>query len=620
MRPLAIAVACGIVVVAQSPVPDEATPHTLDDFRAAAARVLAEAGVPGAGIALVRADAVEWEGGIGFADRDRRTPVTADTHFRAGSISKTFVAIALVQLYYSGALDLNAVVDTIAPDVPIENPWRETDPVRVIHLLEHTAGFDDMHMNEIYNVAHAPDIPLLQVLKLNPHSRRVRWRPGTRMSYSNPGYALAGYIIEKVSGQPYEDYIARQIFKPLGMNTSSFRLTAEDEKLLAQGYADATGAPTGFPPIYLRPAGNLHSSAHELARFVRMLLQWGETEEELVVDPEYLSNMERSTTTLAASAGLRNTYGSGIAWNFKLPYPVLGHGGGIEGFTSVYGYSPSRDVGYVILLNTSAQSAGRALDRLSALAIRYLKRDVDTLVKPGARVPPAVTREYEGYYHDAGARHQLFWPAQWLLSGRTVVSDGEYLLIRPVIGPRQRLIAVSDTLFRREDDVDATLVFTRDANGTMVLSGGQLYAERTPRWRVERVRLPVLAAVAILLSPALVAIAWLVRVRRARPRGFWDLKIALMLCPVLLIVPLWALTRTPLRERGLPNAATGLVLVATLAWPALPFLIAILARAARRGSASSRLVTYAWVVAFAATTFAAYLAANGLIGLRLWTY
>jgi hypothetical protein len=89
---------------------------------------------------------------------------------------------------------------------------------------------------------------------------------------------------------------------------------------------------------------------------------------------------------------------------------------------------------------------------------------------------------------------------------------------------------------------------------------------------------------------------------------------------MLLIVPLWALTRTPLRERGLPNAATGLVLVATLAWPALPFLIAILARAARRRSASSLLVTYAWVVALAATTFAAYLAANGLIGLRLWTY
>ena len=130
--------------------PNPPTPQTVEEFKAAAAQVLHDTGVPGAGIALVRADGVEWEGGLGYADRDAETPVTADTHFRVGSISKTFVAMALVQLAEDGVVDLDAAVEEIAPEIAIDNPWHDTDPVRVIHLLQHTAGFDDMHFNERY--------------------------------------------------------------------------------------------------------------------------------------------------------------------------------------------------------------------------------------------------------------------------------------------------------------------------------------------------------------------------------------------------------------------------------------------------------------------------------------
>ncbi len=78
-------------------------------------------------------------------------PVTADTHFRAGSISKTFVAAAMVQLYLDGDIDLDTPIAEIAPELRIDNAWEPADPVRVIHLLQHTAGFDDMHFNEIYS-------------------------------------------------------------------------------------------------------------------------------------------------------------------------------------------------------------------------------------------------------------------------------------------------------------------------------------------------------------------------------------------------------------------------------------------------------------------------------------
>ena len=236
-------VVAGLVVAAQSPsgAADDPTPQSLDAFKAAAAKVLADTGVPGAGIALVTVDGTEWAGGVGLADRDAGVPVTADTHFRAGSVSKSFVALALVQLYEDGKLDLDAEVATLLPDLPIDNRW--DTPLTLRHLLEHTAGFDDMHFNEIYVMDGAPDLTLEQVLLRNPASRRVRWRPGTRMSYANPGYAVAGLVLERLSGMRYDQFIQQRIFAPLEMWTSTFPLAPEDDKALARGYAAASGPP-----------------------------------------------------------------------------------------------------------------------------------------------------------------------------------------------------------------------------------------------------------------------------------------------------------------------------------------------------------------------------------------
>src|SRR5687768_16964075 len=102
-------------------------PETVDEFKAAVQHVLDDTRVPGAGLALVRLNGVEWAGGVGLADLDARTPVTADTHFRAGSISKTFVAIALVQLYEDGEIDLDTPVAELASDVEIDNAWMVSD-------------------------------------------------------------------------------------------------------------------------------------------------------------------------------------------------------------------------------------------------------------------------------------------------------------------------------------------------------------------------------------------------------------------------------------------------------------------------------------------------------------
>ncbi len=617
----ALAVAALDVGARQAPSVPEATsppPATLDEFRAEAAKILDETRIPGAGLALVRAHGVEWAGGIGFADRDARVPVTGDTHFRAGSISKTFVAMALVQLYENDEIEIDAPVKEVAPAVRIDNPWEASDPVTVRQLLQHTAGFDDMHFNEMYNIDDPPDMPLADVLRRNPASRRVRWRPGTRMSYSNPGYGVAGYVLEQVTGEPYEKVIQERIFNPVGMRSSSFVLTAADEALLARGYDSPTGPPVPFTQIYLRPAGNLHTSAADLGEFVRLLLNWGETTETLVVDPEYLSNMERPQTTLAARAGLLYGYGTGISSQSLAGYPVLGHGGGIDGFSSIYGYSAARDVGYVVLLNGTYSP--EAMRRLSTLALRYLKKDVDPPARPEATPEPSALAALEGYYHAEGARNQIMAGVEWLTAGYSIRASGNTLEVKPVFGPAQTLVPVSDTLFRLPEAVTPSRVFTAGDDGRLTLMGDGLYAPRVSRWRVEVVRATILFSLTAVLTVPVVLLVWLAHCRRARPVGFWPLKLALFALPLSLLALAGMFLWAPGRDWGVQNLWTRLTFVGSIAFPVSALTALILTLDAWHKGAGRWFRSYALVVAVCALLVATFLVSAGLIAFRPWAY
>lgn len=616
---LAAAVLAAGAVLAAQPAGTDPFPKTLEDFRTAVQAVLSETGVPGAGIALVRTSGVEWAGGIGVANLERKEPVTSDTHFRVGSISKSFIASAIVQMYLDDEIDLDTPVTELASEIRIDNAWEPAHPVRVIHLLQHTAGFDDMHFNEMYNTADPPDLPLVDVLKRNPASRVVRWQPGTRFSYSNPGYAVAAYLIEKITGEKYEDRIAERIFKPANMPTSSFVLTKADEATMATGYLDRRGTPAPLTQIYLRPAGNLHSSALEMGRWVQLMLNWGETETDLVIDPEYLSNMEHPRTTVASYAGVRNHgYGSGIATSEDEGFPMLGHGGGIDGFSSYYAYSTSRDVGYVVLLNSNDSS--EAMRRIRTLAIRYLKADIEPPPKPVAAVPEATLRKYEGYYHDANPRNQSLAFIEWLLSGSQVRVSGNRLEMKPVFGAAVPLVPVAEALFRLDNEVEASRVFAENDSGLMVMTGGYTYAERLARWRVESVRWPVLISAALLLTPLLMLIVWAAHAKKAEPSGLWWLKTCLLLCAAALGLPILAIMNVSAPTLGTLNVWTMLMFVGTVLMPVAAILSFLFALDAWRNDAGRWLRAYALTVSIAALIVSGYLSAWGMIGFRPWSF
>ena len=616
-------IVAGLVVAAQPPLPaaDDPTPQTVEEFKAAAARVLEETGVPGAGLALVTVDGTEWAGGIGWADRDARVPVTADTHFRAGSVSKSFVAMALVQLYEDGKLDLDAKIADLLPDVVIDNPWGDAAAITVREVLEHTAGFDDMHFNEVYVLSGGPDMSMFQVLRRFAAPRQVRWRPGTRMSYSNPGYGVAGMLVETLASMPYDQFIHDRIFKPLEMPTSTFQLSPENDPALANGYRAASGPPVTPYRIHLRPAGALITSAGELAHFVEALLGWGERKQGgYIVDPEYLSNMEWPRTTLANRAGIRSGYGLGIHSTVTLPYHVLGHNGGIDGFLSSYGYSPSRDVGYVVLINST--HAPQALTRLSSLAIRYLKRDVEPPPKPTLAVAPDVLRTYEGYYRDLSPRNEILRAVRVLTDGRTVRLEGDHLVLDPDFGGTLPLVPVETGLFRREHEIDATLAFTEDEEGRAILAGPGVYAERTGRWPVTLLRAGLGLAVLIAALAPIAALARWLGLRRlgVRAEAFRGLGLVWTAAFALLALAALALRDADAVSLGQATLRAKSLYVASIAYPALAALAVLGAGWGLRRGGRPSYALMALLAGVAHTGIATYLAWWGLVGFRSWTY
>jgi CubicO group peptidase (beta-lactamase class C family) len=617
------AVLASVMIAAQTaPTPaDDPTPQSVEEFKTAAAKVLHETGVPGAGLALVTVDGTEWAGGIGWADRDARVPVTADTHFRAGSISKSFVAMALVQLYEDGTLDLDAKIADLLPDVVIDNPWGDAAAITVRHVLEHTAGFDDMHFNEVYVLSGGPDMSLFQVLRRFPAPRQVRWRPGTRMSYSNPGYGVAGLLVETLGKMPYDQFIQERIFTPLEMPTSTFQLSPDTDPALAKGYRSANGPPVTPYRIHLRPAGALITSAGELAHFVEALLGWGERKRGgYIVDPEYLSNMEWPRTTAANRAGVRSGYGLGIHSTVTLPYHVLGHNGGIDGFLSSYGYSPSRDVGYVVLINST--HAPQAVTRLSSLAIRYLKRDVEPPAKPTLAVAPEVLRAYEGYYRDLSPRNEILRAVRVLTDGRAVRLEGDHLVLDPDFGAAVPLVPVETGLFRREHEIDATLAFTEDEEGRAILAGPGVYAERTGRWPVRLLRAAVALTLVVAVIAPMAALARWIGLRRlgVRAETFRGLGLVWAAALALLGLAGLALREADAVSLGQPTLEAKSVYVISIAYPVLAAVAVLGAGCGLRRGGHTRYAVTALLAGAAHAGIASYLAWWGLVGFRSWTY
>jgi CubicO group peptidase (beta-lactamase class C family) len=601
-------------------------PKTLEELQKAMKDVVDKNHVTGAGVALVSNGQLLWCGGIGKADLAANRDATCDTEFRVGSISKTFVALALLKLEEEGKINLYARLQDIAPEIPMKNRWASSNPVRIVNLLEHSAGFDDMQPSEVYNRHDRADYPLLEVFKRFQEPQNVRWPPGTRFSYSNPGYGIAGYLIEKVTGQSFDAYTQQNILAPLEITVGDFRLTDANRAALAQGYEGNPARAIPYKNIYLRPAGDMKASPSELATLVQFFLRRGRAGDVQLLKPESVARMEYPETLSSTKNGLRLGYGLANYTESEGGVITHGHDGGIDGFISSYRYMPEQNWGYVVLLNSTV--SGKALEDMNHLAVDFLSKDFPKPQQPVISLTAKDLKKFSGYYAPGAPRSQLFAFMEELTGGTWIrVADGKLECSTLFGKSHEPLLPVGKNLFRGEKEPEATAVFFPDATGRMIYvrsgENGEPYGERVfPIWFFTRLLL--LASSAVVMASAVpYALFWglwllLARfIKRIKQLKHVRVRAVPVFAVLSLLIAVFAFNKAT-NEIGVFNFWSFLVFVGTIAFMLLSLAGLALAVSVPRKEIHKWVRIHSLLVSMACCVVTLFLSAWHLIGLRLW--
>jgi len=601
----------------------EKTPQSIDELKTGIDSIFEETNIPGAAVAIVSADSIIWIGTFGFANMETSERVTENTHFCIGSCTKSFTGLGFLKLLDEGRIDLSTLVREIAPEIEIENPWKDTDPVRIVHLLEHTAGFDDLHPNWFY--FEGPVIPLQRALRIKAHLRRVRWRPGTRFSYSSPGFTLAGYVLEKVSNKPYEEYMKQTILKPIGMITSTIGSSEDCRRLLAVGYdKDAKPFPIWYD--YEEPAGALNSSIKEMALFIRFMLNRGAVGEEQIISESLFDKIGKPTTTLAARAGLHSGYSFGIGTKYRDGTKWYRHGGAVPGFISEYAYNLDHGLGFVVLQNSFDL---KFYDDVFTLVWDYMDSLVDsTSPPPPVSLSTSQMNNYCGYYESRNPRMQIAGFAEILTGGVNIFCENDKLYSQGFMDSKRPYIPVSRNLFRRPQDPEATAVFTETSDGKMVLVTQSSYYERTAKWKPIVYRILVFGALIIMMSAIVYSLFWIpayiykMLKRKDNRSKYIRMRLIPLFAVLSLVIGITAFifAEPSILELGQKTLANVVFFISTLLFAGLSALSLFTSFKSFFKPVKKLDRIYTVILSLACFGMTLYLYYWGIIGLRLWVY
>jgi CubicO group peptidase (beta-lactamase class C family) len=362
------------------------------------AQQIATREVAGAVVTTVYRGRVLFTRGYGMAEVDKGVPVdAARTLFRPGSVSKMFTWTALLQQVEQGRVSLDADVNTY---LDYRIPDYKGQPIRVRDLLSHTPGMSDR--SDI--VAASPDKLVYYAAWLKTHMPQRLWAPGTEVAYSNYGAALAGYIVERVSGEQYPDYVERHIFKPLGMTSTTFRepLLPALAPRMATGYRYKDGRLIAQPfELFslVMPAGSATSSAVDMNRFMLAILGGGRLDGARILKPE--------SVRLLMSDSVANTPGfPGMAHGFfvvRATGPrLVGHGGNTDDFHSNMILAPEAGLGFFVSETGGEGSYGGRTELTEALIGRLFPQApaVRVAAPAGERLPLGAYRSNRRDYSE----------------------------------------------------------------------------------------------------------------------------------------------------------------------------------------------------------------------------
>jgi CubicO group peptidase (beta-lactamase class C family) len=318
--------------------------------------------VAGASVLVVKDGQLLLQKGYGYSNfKDKKPVEPATTIFRLASISKLFTWVAVMQLQEQGKLDLDTDINQYL-DFQIRPAFGR--PITIRNLMTHTGGFEETVRDIILvNGKQPPDqVPSLHDFLIHNQPRRL-FPPGIVPGYSNYGVGLGSYIVQRISGQPFEQYVADHIFAPLGMTHSTFfQPPPKDlESLPSEGYRNSTAKdPVGFEIFNPVGAGGISSTAADMGRFGQALLNGGELDGHRILKPETLAKMyapqfRASDQMPALGMGFYETWRNDLHW--------IGHEGDLIAFHSLFFLERSQKLILFVSFN-SAGGAGKARPEL----------------------------------------------------------------------------------------------------------------------------------------------------------------------------------------------------------------------------------------------------------------
>ena len=477
---------------------------------------LGDGDIAGAVVVVVKDGEILTQRGFGYADMADRTPVDPETTlFRPGSVSKLVTWTAVMQQVEQGKIDLDADINQY---LDFRIPDRKGEPVTMRQLLTHTAGFEEQVKSLI---GHDRDAipPYDELLK--------QWVPerifdaGKTPAYSNYGTSLAGYIVERVSGESFDDYVERHIFQPLGMNDSTFRQPVPESMRgdLATGYGKASGEPIPFEIVGPAPAGSLTSTGTDMARFMLAHLNGGELDGQRILKPETAREMHTSATDMIPGLDrmLLGFFETDINGR-----DVIAHLGDTEGFHTSLHLFLDEGVGLYASFNSGGEAGavnGVRVNLFTEFADRYFPGEAET-----RRVDAETSREHArmlaGSWMPSRRADSTFLNITQLI-GQTAVgvnADGE-LVLPPGMGLSGRpakWVEVEPFLWEdlnSHQRLGAEVVDGKVTRFSLSIMSAFTVFERAPWYKDASLLMPLLmASIAILLLTAVLwPTRWLVR-------------------------------------------------------------------------------------------------------------
>jgi CubicO group peptidase (beta-lactamase class C family) len=383
-------------------------------------------------VLVAQGDKVVFEKSYGNANLEWNIPDDPLTKFRIGSMTKQFTAASILLLEERGKLSTDDYVNKYLPDAPAA--W---DKITIYNLLTHTSGIPSFTSFPDYRTSEAtPTTPKALVDRFR--DKPLEFQPGEKWNYSNSGYVLLGYMLEKISGQSYADFVTQNIFQPLGMKDSGYDSNSAVIAHRATGYTPGPAGPVNSGYIDMTipfSAGALYSTTHDL-------LMW----EQALYGGKVLSaaSLKKMTTPF------KQNYGCGLMITTTKGHLEYEHGGGIEGFSTDMAYYPDDKLTVIVLANLNGRAPGDIAGKLAAVA------HGDEVVLPSEhkeiKVPHEILAKYVGYYELA--------PGIFI----TMSLDGDRFFTQLTGQPKFEVFAETEKHFFLRV-VDAQLTFETDGQG-----------------------------------------------------------------------------------------------------------------------------------------------------------